>query len=139
MAVDGTLYAEYKSLSGLSAKVYTELHKVVKWVQSNSLSLNVSTSFFTVFFSLSKALLPDLANTVIIMVHTPATIFLEILFDSKLNIAPHIGDVCTKVSGVLEPASNLRQYSHSSICANCFLISFTHFGLMALKCGINHQ
>ena len=44
-ADDSTLYAKGKSLSDLPAKIITELHKVVKWLRINRLSLYVSKKF----------------------------------------------------------------------------------------------
>ena len=62
---DSTLYAKGKSQSDLAAKINTELHKAVKWLQMNRLSLNVSKSFFTVFSSVCQANSPALSINVI--------------------------------------------------------------------------
>ena len=50
------------------------------------------------FFSVSQADWPDLTVNWNILVHSLTTKFLGILVDNKLNFAPHIRDVCTKVS-----------------------------------------
>ena len=72
-ADDSTLYAKGNSLSDLAAKINTELHEVVKWLQINRVSLNVSKAFFTLFFSVSLANLPGPSIDGPNMVHSPTT------------------------------------------------------------------
>ena len=84
----GTLYTKDKSLSGMAAKINTELHTIIKWLQINRLSLNVSKSLFTVFSSASKAHIPALAINGINLVYFTTTEFLGILVNNKLNFCP---------------------------------------------------
>ena len=64
----------------------------------NRLSLNVSKLFFTVISGVSQANLLALFINGINLAHSPATKFHGILVDNKLNFAPHIREVCTKLS-----------------------------------------
>ena len=97
-ADDSTLYAKGKSLSDLRVKIKTKLHKVLKWFQINRLSVNASKSFFIVFSSVSRAKLPALSINGINLDHSTTIKFLRSLVDIKVNFAPHIRDVCIKVS-----------------------------------------
>ena len=64
-----------------------ELHEVVKLIQINKLSLNVSKQFFTVFSYSSQAHFPALVKNVIILVHSSGRKFPAILLDDKLIFA----------------------------------------------------
>ena len=106
-ADDSTLHTKGKSLSDLAAKIITELHKVVKWLNIKRLSINISKSFFTVFSNVSQANLPSLSINRFSLVHYPTTKHLGIWVDNNLNFDPHIRDVCSKVTEVFESAKNL--------------------------------
>ena len=51
--------------------------------------------------------LPALSIIGINLVHSSTTKFLGILVDNKLNFAPHLRDVCTKVSRGIEVCKKL--------------------------------
>ena len=72
------------------AKISTELHKVVKWLQVNRLFLNVPKFFFTVFSNSSLTIFSVVVLNGIYLVQSPTKRFLGILVDNKINFAQHI-------------------------------------------------
>ena len=110
------------NLSDLAAKINTQLHKVVKWLQINQLSLNVSKSFFTVFSTVPKANLPVPSDNKFNLVHSPTTEFLGLLDDNKLNFSPHIRDVCTTVSRGIGLCTKLTLMMPFSVMRKLFLL-----------------
>lgn len=72
---DSTYSGKDKYLPALAAKINTGLHKVIKSLQINRFSVNVSKLFFIVFSNSSLAHLPVLAINGINFAHSPTKKF----------------------------------------------------------------
>ena len=89
---ESTLYAKGKTLSCIPSKIIQELHKMLKQLRINRLSLSMSDSSYTL------ALYELHSSSFASNCHSRYTYFLGTLVDPKLKFRSHIKNVCAKVS-----------------------------------------
>lgn len=99
-ADDTNVFMKGKSIQEISVKMNNELKKIVQWVNSNKLSLNISKTNYMIFRSKGKKLSVDfelkICGTVIERVsHTK---FLGIMLDEKLLWDRHVQFIKPKMA-----------------------------------------
>ena len=103
------IFFEASNLDTLQTTVNREMGKLVNWLNSNRLALNISKTNFVIFPAKNK---PVKHGTIII--NRPAieqkdhVKYLEILIDSKLSCKQHITSITKKISRAIGLLYKLR-------------------------------
>ena len=110
-ADDTNIFFKANNLDTLQTTVNREMSKLVNWVNSNRLALNVSKTNFVIFSAKNKPLKP-----VTIIINRQAiqqndyVKYLGVLIDSKLSFKQHITAITKKISRAIGLLYKLRQY-----------------------------
>ena len=110
-ADDTNIFFEASNLDTLQTTVNREMGKLVNWLNSNSLALNISKTNFVIFSAKNKPVKPV---TIIINRHAieqkDHVKYLGILIDSKLSFKQHITSITKKISRAIGLLYKLRHY-----------------------------
>ena len=114
-ADDSNVFMKGKSLDDIEKNIGTEVEKIVEWLQTNRLSLNVSKTNFMIFSPGSKVCTRDFVikfgKEAIERVHYSK--FLGIILDDKLSWQQHTAYLAKKVAKSVGVISKLRKYLKS--------------------------
>ena len=117
-ADDTNIFVHGKNLSEMVSVLNTELKKIVNWLHSNKLSLNVTKTHYIIFSSKRKYVDVNLTDQVLIddvpLNRVSSTKFLGVILDEKLNWNEHVSCIKKKVSksiGVICKARKVFQHS----------------------------
>ena len=110
-ADDTNIFFKTSNLDTLQTTVNREMGKLVNWLNSNRLALNVSKTNFVIFSAKNKAL-----KHVTIIINRQAiqqkdyVKYLGVLIDSKLSFKQHITVITKKISRAIGLLYKLRNY-----------------------------
>ena len=135
-ADDTNSLASGKDLPSLISSVNEELQKVVTWLASNKLSLNIKKTHFMLFCSKGKKIAGPvsikISNQEIARVdHTK---FLGVIIDEKLNWSNHINSVKRKVAkgiGIICKAKRWLTQNTLSTLYYSFIYPYMQYGVLA--------
>ena len=99
-ADDTNIFDTNNDLKALINNVYSELHKIMNWLNANKLSLNIDKTHFLLFKNKGKIIIN---NCEVYMNHQEiselnSTKFLGVIMNNQLNWKNHPDHICTKVS-----------------------------------------
>ena len=133
IADDTNLFFEASNLDTLQSTVNREMCKLVNWLNSNRLALNLSKTNFVIFSAKNKPLKP-----VTIIINRKAVEqkdyvkYLGILIDSKLSFKQHITAITKTISRSIGLLYKLRHYVSKKILIMMYYILIYPFLIYAL-------
>ena len=115
-ADDTNIFFECNDLEKLQRTVNSELKKLIRWLNTNRLALNVSKTNFVIFSPINK---PKKPVTIILnrqaIAQKEYVKYLGILIDSNLSFKQHIAAICKKISRAIGIMYKLRNYVNKKI------------------------
>ena len=111
-ADDSNFFYTHKNIDTLMQTINSELEKIVEWLNTNKMSLNVDKTHYIVFTMPGKTI--SVHNDTIInnckINEVSHTKFLGVLIDKNLTWKYHIDHVCSKVSKNIGILRKLRRF-----------------------------
>ena len=99
-ADDSNMFIQGKNLSSMISVVNNEMEKIVKWTNSNKLSLNIDKTFFMIFKSRKKhiRITDDIKVNNMIIERIKDIQFLGVILDNHLSWNKHVIFIKNKIS-----------------------------------------
>ena len=132
-ADDTNIYYESKELTSTQHKINRELKKLVTWLDSSRLALNVAKTNFVIFAPRNKPV-----NNIILLINKRAITqtkyvkYLGVLIDSNLSFSHHISSVSKKISRAVGIMFKINEIVPSYILINLYysiIYPFLIYGL----------
>ena len=102
-------------------KINSELEKVCTWLNANQIKLNIEKSTFLVFSYMKSINLPPILINQCILAESNHTKFLGLTIDNRLNFAPHIFHIKSKLAKSVGILYRLRY-----MLPTCTLLTLYH-------------
>ena len=107
-ADDTTILMRYRDFQQLKIALKTETEKVIEWLTTNKLVINLSKTHSMLFTFKRGNYSLDMKIGNNILEEKSETLFLGIVIDNKLNWKPHITHLCNKISKIIALLRFLR-------------------------------
>ena len=135
-ADDSNIFFHSPNPDDLVDMANTEIPKILRWLATNKLTLNVKKTHFVVFRSPGRTV--NLTKSIFIngtrISQEPYTKFLGVWLDENLNWAKHIKEISSKVSKGVGILTKARSYLDPSIMKTLyysFVYPYLHYNIEA--------
>ena len=135
-ADDSNIFFHSKNPDDLIDLANAEIPKILRWLATNKLTLNVSKTHFVIFRNPGKSV--TVTKTLYIngtpINQEPHTKFLGVYLDEKLNWSKHIKEISTKISRGIGVLTKARRYLDPTIMKTLyysFVYPYFHYNIEA--------
>ena len=135
-ADDSNIFFHSKNPDDLIDLANAEIPKILKWLATNKLTLNVSKTHFVIFRNPGKSIVVTktlyINNTAISQ--EPYTKFLGVYLDENLNWSKHIKEISKKIARGVGVLTKARRYLDSTIMKTLyysFVYPYFHYNVEA--------
>ena len=135
-ADDSNIFFHSKNPDDLIDLANAEIPKILRWLATNKLTLNVSKTHFVIFRNPGKSV--TVTKTLYIngtpIKQEPYTKFLGVYLDEKLNWSKHIQEISTKIARGIGVLTRARRYLDQTIMKTLyysFVYPYFHYNIEA--------